>query len=53
MKNYTFSSAEHKRKNPTTNYPKDEHKQFCKRCFAHNGKCPNTGAKSKDRDCQL
>lgn len=20
-------------KNPTTNYPKDSHKEFCKRCF--------------------
>lgn len=24
-------------KNPTTNYPKDSHKEFCKRCLAHNG----------------
>lgn len=28
MENYTFSSAGHKRKNPTTNYPKDEHKHY-------------------------
>lgn len=35
----------HKRiKNPTTNYPKDEHKAFCRRCLGHNKSfCPVTG----------
>lgn len=28
-------------KNPTTNYAKDSHKAFCKRCFAHNSGCPS------------
>ena len=28
-------------KNPTTNYPKDSHKAFCKRCLGYNGGiCP-------------
>lgn len=31
-------------KNPTTNYPKDSHKEFCKRCLRYNdGFCPKTG----------
>ena len=31
----------HKRiKNPSTNYIGDAHKAFCKRCFAHNKRCP-------------
>lgn len=31
-------------KNPTTNYPMDTHKAFCKRCKAINGNiCPVTG----------
>ena len=28
-------------RNPTTNYPKDTHKDFCARCLAHHGyTCP-------------
>lgn len=31
-------------KNPTTNYPMDSHKAFCKRCLGYNGGiCPMTG----------
>ncbi len=31
-------------KNPTTNYPPDSHKRFCRRCMDHNkGFCPITG----------
>ena len=31
----------HKRiKNPSTNYIGDPHKTFCKRCMAHNKRCP-------------
>lgn len=31
----------HKRiKNPSTNYIGDPHKTFCRRCMAHNGRCP-------------
>lgn len=39
-------------KNPTTNYPKDSHKAFCKRCLGYNGGiCPKTGfAPSKTCD---
>lgn len=40
-------------KNPTTNYAPDPHKAFCKRCFAHNGKCPNTGKKRPDNSCTV
>lgn len=30
-------------KNPTTNYPMDSHKAFCKRCLGYNhGICPKT-----------
>jgi len=40
----------HKRvKNPTTNYPMDSHKEFCKRCKAYNGGCPSANPK----DCNL
>lgn len=31
--------------NPTTNYPMDSHKEFCKRCMVYNGHCPITGGK--------
>lgn len=39
-------------KNPTTNYPKDSHEAFCKRCLGYNrGICPKTGfAPSKTCD---
>lgn len=37
------------KKNPTTNYPKDSHNAFCKRCFKYHGRCP-----AKDPDaCNL
>lgn len=39
-------------KNPTTNYPKDSHKEFCKRCLAHNGVCPRTNGKPS-KACDL
>lgn len=28
-------------KNPTTNYPKDTHKEFCVRCHRYNDGCPD------------
>lgn len=31
------TSRKKKQKNPTTNYPKDSHAQFCKRCKRRNG----------------
>ena len=34
--------------NPTTNYPMDHHKFFCKRCFAYHTVCPKTGKKPTD-----
>lgn len=44
----------HKRvKNPTTNYGKDTHKQFCKRCLAFNGCCPETGSVKESNKCNL
>lgn len=45
--------AEKRGKNPTTNYAKDSHKAFCKRCFAYNGKCPRNGKDYADYDCTL
>ena len=39
--------------NPTTNYAKDTHKQFCERCFKHNGFCPDTGDIRKSFACSL
>ena len=35
--------------NPTTNYPMDSHKEFCKRCKEFNGGCPVRNPK----DCSL
>ena len=41
-------------KNPTTNYPFDTHKAFCKRCFLkHKGICPKTGMPILAKDCDL
>lgn len=40
-------------KNPTTNYPKDTHNQFCDRCFKYNRHCPATGTKRKSFACTL
>ena len=37
------------KKNPTTNYPMDSHKEFCKRCKEFNGGCPMRNPK----DCNL
>lgn len=40
--------------NPTTNYPKDSHKAFCKRCMGYNGGfCPNTHSIRPDGRCDL
>jgi hypothetical protein len=42
------------KKNPTTNYPKDTHKDFCKRCFPkHKGICPMTKKPILSKDCDL
>lgn len=44
----------HSKKEITTNYPKDGHKSFCKRCLLHNGVCPKTGhAAVTSKDCDL
>lgn len=40
-------------KNPTTNFPKDTHKDFCKRCFKHNGGCPNGISVDAMKACSL
>ena len=42
-----------KQRNPTTNYAKDTHKQFCKRCMVYNGFCPDTGTLRKSFACNL
>lgn len=42
-----------KQKNPTTNYAKDTHRKFCKRCFDYNNGCPETESKRKSRVCSL
>lgn len=42
-----------KQKNPTTNYAKDTHKQFCERCFAYNKGCPDTESQRKSNTCAL
>lgn len=41
--------------NPTTNYPKDSHKAFCKRCLEryHEGICPITGSRVPSGRCDL
>lgn len=44
MKNNLTDNHKHD-KNPTTNYPMDSHKEFCKRCMTYNGRCPITGGK--------
>lgn len=46
----------HKKKEPTTNYAGDTHKEFCKRCFARNGVmfCPRDKHGWVDiRECSL
>lgn len=40
-------------KNPTTNYAKDSHKDFCKRCSAYNKGCPMTSSGVPDSNCSL
>lgn len=45
--------AHEKGANKTTNYRKDKHEKFCKRCFQHNKMCVNTGTKHKDPDCNV
>ena len=42
-----------KQRNPTTNYAKDTHKQFCERCMVYNGCCPDTGTLRKSFACNL
>lgn len=41
--------------NPTTNYPKDSHNAFCKRCLEryHEGICPITHSKNPSGRCDL
>jgi hypothetical protein len=43
------------KKNPTTNYPIDTHKEFCDRCLKryHGGICPITNSKRPSKDCAL
>lgn len=44
----------HKRvKNPTTNYPMDTHKDFCKRCLKINGLCPMTNSMAPHKGCNV
>lgn len=38
--------------NPTTNYPKDTHKEFCRRCLAHHAGCPITN-RNPAKSCSL
>lgn len=40
-------------KNVTTNYPKDGHEKFCKRCIGYNNGCPVTGTSKPSRDCDI
>lgn len=40
--------------NPTTNYPMDSHKAFCKRCVTYNGGvCPATGTTKTYNHCDI
>ncbi len=45
----------HSKKEVTTNYPKDSHKRFCKRCMLqHYYVCPKTGhLVMTSKDCDL
>jgi len=41
-------------RNATTNYPKDSHSAFCKRCVGYNGGvCPKTGTAVVSKACDL
>lgn len=42
-----------KKTNDTTNYPKDKHSDFCKRCMARNHGCPVTRSKKPSKKCSL
>ena len=37
----------------TTNYPKDSHEKFCKRCIGYNNGCPVTGTSKPSADCNI
>lgn len=37
----------------TTNYPKDSHKEFCRRCMAHNRGCPANHGGAPSKSCSL
>lgn len=41
--------------NPTTNYPMDSHKEFCKRCLDryNGGICPMTKTKATHKGCSV
>lgn len=39
--------------NPTTNYPKDTHKDFCRRCLSHNNGCPSNHGGNPSKKCSL
>lgn len=39
--------------NPTTNYAKDTHKAFCKRCLHHNEGCPVSKSGNPTAACSL
>lgn len=45
----------HSKKEVTTNYPKDSHEAFCKRCLRyHTMVCPKTGRVAIiSKDCDL
>lgn len=39
--------------NPTTNYAKSTHKEFCRKCLAHNQGCPSNGQPWPDKTCDI
>lgn len=49
----TPATAKVSKKNPTTNYPMDPHKAFCRRCIVHHWyECPVTHRNPTPR-CKL
>ena len=46
-------AAMSKKTNFTTNYPKDTHAAFCRRCMAHNNGCPITKRQKPSKKCSL
>lgn len=49
MKHVNFRQV-HKKREQTTNFPKDTHKDFCARCLEyHKGICPN----GRKEECAL